>query len=104
MGGGPPSLGVVLRLFRMFDDFARWPVDPSGLTPHGVCLLWEPGLIWLHAVSDVAVGLAYFTIPLALAIIVKRQQDLVFKPVLVLFAAFIVLCGDLMQGMGPVPR
>ncbi len=77
----------------MFDNFARWLVDPSGLSPHGVCLLWEPGLIWLHAISDVAVGLAYFTIPLALAVIVKRRRDLVFRPVLVLFASFIVLCG-----------
>lgn len=77
----------------MLDDLARWLVDPSGLTPHGFCLLWEPGLIWLHAVSDGAIGVAYFTIPLALAVFVHRRRDLVFRPVFLLFAAFIVLCG-----------
>jgi signal transduction histidine kinase len=63
------------------------------LTPHGFCLLWEPGLIWLHAASDVAIGFAYFTIPLALGVFVSRRRDLVFKPVFLLFAAFIMLCG-----------
>jgi len=71
----------------------RWLIDPAGLTPHGFCLLWEPGMIWLHAVSDAVTGFAYFTIPLALAIFVRRRTDLVFRPVFVLFAAFIVLCG-----------
>jgi signal transduction histidine kinase len=77
----------------MLDQLARWLVDPSGLTPHGFCLLWQPGLIWLHAASDAAIGVAYFTIPLALAVFVHRRRDLVFRPVFVLFAAFIVLCG-----------
>jgi signal transduction histidine kinase len=77
----------------MMDELARWLVDPSGLTPHVFCLAWEPGLIWLHAVSDASIGIAYFTIPLALAILVHRRRDLLFKPVFLLFAAFIVLCG-----------
>ena len=77
----------------MLNELAGWLVDPSGLTPHGFCLLWEPGLIWLHAVSDGAIGIAYFTIPLALAVFVHRRRDLVFRPVFLLFAAFIVLCG-----------
>jgi signal transduction histidine kinase/CheY-like chemotaxis protein len=77
----------------MLDNIARWLFDPSGLTPHGFCLLWEPGLIWLHAASDLGIGIAYFTIPLALAVFVRRRRDLVFRPVFVLFAAFILLCG-----------
>lgn len=93
----------------MFEDLSRWLGDPSGLTPHGFCLLWDPGLIWLHAVSDAAIGLAYLTIPLALAVFVVRRNDLVFKPVFVLFAAFIVLCGtghwiDLLTIWFPVYR
>jgi signal transduction histidine kinase len=77
----------------MLDNLARWLVDPSGLTPHGFCLLWEPGLIWLHAIADGGIGIAYFTIPLALAVFVHRRRDLVFRPVFLLFAAFILLCG-----------
>lgn len=77
----------------MLDIFSNWLVDPSGLTPHGFCLLWEPWLIWTHALSDVAIGVAYFTIPAALAFLARRRRDLAFRPVFWLFAAFILLCG-----------
>jgi signal transduction histidine kinase/HPt (histidine-containing phosphotransfer) domain-containing protein len=77
----------------MLDTIQRWLFDPAGLSPHGFCLAWEPGLIWLHALSDVAIGSAYFTIPFALMVFVRKRQDLVFRPVFALFAAFIFLCG-----------
>ena len=48
-------------------SISEWLFNPSGLTPHGFCLLWAPGLIFLHAASDAVIGLAYFSIPLALA-------------------------------------
>jgi signal transduction histidine kinase/ActR/RegA family two-component response regulator len=68
-------------------------LDPSGLTPHGFCLLWEPGLLWLHAASDALIGIAYYSIPLALIYFVRRRTDLVFGWVFWLFAAFILACG-----------
>ncbi len=67
--------------------------DPPGLTPHGFCLLWEPGLIWLFAIADIATGISYFSIPLVLAKVARRRHDLIFKPVFWMFAAFILLCG-----------
>jgi hypothetical protein len=63
------------------------------LTPHGFCLLWEPALIWTYALSDAVIGLAYFSIPVALIIVARRRSDFVFRPLLWLFAAFILLCG-----------
>jgi signal transduction histidine kinase/CheY-like chemotaxis protein len=77
----------------MWNSFARLLTDPSGLTPHGFCLLWDPTLIWTYAVSDIGIGVAYFTIPLALAIFVQQRRDLVFRPIFWLFVAFILLCG-----------
>ena len=74
-------------------DISRWLFDPAGLTPHGFCLIWEPGLIWTHASADFFIGLAYFTIPVALAVFARRRRDLVYRPVIWLFAAFILLCG-----------
>jgi signal transduction histidine kinase len=67
--------------------------QPSGLTPHGFCLLWEPGLIWLHAASDAIIGLAYYSIPLALIQFVRRRGDVAFSWIFWLFAAFILACG-----------
>ena len=77
----------------MLDGLASWLSDPTRLTPRGFCLLWEPGLLWLHSISDAAIGLAYFSIPFALALIMRRRPDLVFRPVLGLLAAFIIFCG-----------
>jgi signal transduction histidine kinase/CheY-like chemotaxis protein len=78
---------------RPMSNLVGWLFDPSGLTPHGFCLLWEPGLIWTYALSDALIGLAYFSIPVALVIVARRRSDLVFRPLLWLFAAFILLCG-----------
>src|SRR5579871_2539629 len=77
----------------MSNPLSEWLFDSAGLTPHGFCLLWQPGLIWTYALSDAGIGLAYFSIPLALGVIARRRSDLVFRPVLLLFAAFILLCG-----------
>ncbi|HMK90665.1 MAG TPA: ATP-binding protein [Methylocystis sp.] len=77
----------------MLSAVSEWLFGAADLAPHGFCLLWEPRLIWLYAVSDAVIALAYFTIPLALIVIGKRRKDLIFRPVLWLFAAFILLCG-----------
>jgi signal transduction histidine kinase/ActR/RegA family two-component response regulator len=91
----------------MLSALSEWLFDTAGLAPHGYCLLWEPGLIWLYAISDTAIALAYFSIPLGLVILGKRRSDLVFRPLLWLFAAFILLCGathwlDLLTLWAPV--
>lgn len=70
-----------------------WLVYPVNLTPHGYCLLWAPGLIWLHAVSDTVIALAYFSIPLALIWFVHQRKDLEFRWVFLLFVCFIMACG-----------
>ncbi|MBK5264020.1 MAG: sensor histidine kinase [Alphaproteobacteria bacterium] len=71
----------------------NWLFNPTGLTPHGFCLLWSPGLIWLHAVSDIIIGLAYFSIPLALYWFVRQRSDLEYRWVFFLFVGFILACG-----------
>ena len=70
-----------------------WLIYPVNLTPHGYCLLWAPGLIWLHAVSDTIIALAYFSIPLALIWFVHQRKDLEFRWVFLLFVCFIMACG-----------
>ena len=65
----------------------------SQFTPHGFCLAWQPGLIWLEVASDLLIAAAYFSIPAALLVFLRRRRDLAFKPVFALFAAFIFACG-----------
>ena len=62
-------------------------------SPHGICLLWEPELIWLHVASDAIIAVAYFSIPFALGIFVSRRRDLEFGWVVWAFALFITACG-----------
>jgi two-component sensor histidine kinase len=71
----------------------NWLLNPSGLTAHGFCLSWAPGLIAVHAGSDAVIGLAYYSIPLAIAVVVRERKDLEFRWVAYLFAAFILACG-----------
>jgi PAS domain S-box-containing protein len=77
----------------MLGGLARWLFDPSGLTPRGFCLLWEPGLLWLNALADLGIGSAYFAISLALFSIIRRRSDVKFRPMVLLFATFVLLCG-----------
>lgn len=65
----------------------------DGLLPHGQCILWTPGLVWLHVVSDTLIAISYYSIPLALLYFVRKRRDLPFNWMFVLFAAFIVGCG-----------
>jgi PAS domain S-box-containing protein len=65
----------------------------NGFSPHGFCLLWDPAITSLNVVSDVLIGIAYFSIPLALLYFVRKREDLVFGWVFGLFAAFILACG-----------
>jgi PAS domain S-box-containing protein len=68
-------------------------LDSSMFSPHGICLLWEPELIWLHVVSDALIAMAYFSIPFALAIFVSKRRDLKFGWVYWAFGIFILACG-----------
>ena len=43
--------------------------------PHGWCYRWQPGLVWLHVVSDLLIALAYYFIPFALVYIVRRLKE-----------------------------
>lgn len=61
--------------------------------PHGHCFLWQPGLLWLHILSDVLIALAYFSIPLILVYFVRQREDVPFKGIFILFSLFIFSCG-----------
>ncbi|MCF8479775.1 MAG: PAS domain-containing protein [Rhodospirillum sp.] len=63
--------------------------------PHGQCLSWDGPLVALHATSEVLIALAYFAIPIAITVFVRRRGDLEPAQIRVaaLFCAFILACG-----------
>jgi len=75
----------MVSLAALFED--------GGLTPHGFCLAWDPLLIGLHVVSDSIIALSYYSIPLALGLLLLRRRDMAFSWMGWLFAIFILACG-----------
>jgi len=65
----------------------------SMLTPHGACLLWRPELIWLNAVSDAMLAIAFFSTAFVLGYFLWRRRDLTFRAVFGAFAVFVAVCG-----------
>jgi PAS domain S-box-containing protein len=65
----------------------------DGFMPHGMCYLWQPGVLGLHIASDLLITLSYFSIPFTLLYFVRRRRDLEFNWMFVCFAVFIVACG-----------
>ncbi|MGB3266854.1 MAG: PAS domain S-box protein [Microcoleus sp.] len=61
--------------------------------PHGHCYLWQRELVGLHIVSDFAIALAYYSIPVSLIYVVIQRKNLPFRNIFWLFAAFILSCG-----------
>jgi len=66
----------------------------STLIPHGACLLWTSELIWLSAISDALVAIAFFTIAFVLGFYVwRRRRDVMFRSVFWGLAIFAAICG-----------
>ncbi len=61
--------------------------------PHGYCYLWQPGLLWLHLISDSVITLSYYSIPIGLVWFVQKRRDVPFNWMFWLFAIFIAGCG-----------
>ena len=76
----------------MFDFFSNL-LAPSNFMPHGQCYLWSPDVLWLNVGADLLIALSYFTIPIVLFYFIQRAQQVPFRWVFALFAAFIFCCG-----------
>jgi signal transduction histidine kinase/CheY-like chemotaxis protein len=58
-----------------------------------MCYLWEPGVLWLHVISDLLIAAAYYAIPVLLFSFTRRRPDIGFKWIFVAFGLFILACG-----------
>ena len=74
-------------------DLLDYLFGAASFMPHGYCLLWRPDLVALHAVADALTAAAYFAIPCAILVFLRRRGDLHYPWIAGLFAAFILACG-----------
>lgn len=61
--------------------------------PHGMCYVWRADILWLHVLSDTAIAIAYFSIPIALYHFLRRRPQTPFRGVVIMFTLFIFACG-----------
>jgi len=72
-----------------------WLFSSPGFMPHGHCYLWQPATLWLNVGADGLIASAYFAIPFALYYLVReRRAEIPYPGILLMFAAFILLCGS----------
>jgi len=74
-------------------DFFKDLFSSDGFMPHGHCYLWNPGLIWLHVISDALIALSYTSIPFTLYYFSRKRRDIPFNWMFLCFALFIIACG-----------
>ena len=60
---------------------------------HGYCFLWDQRLVWLHAISGILTGLAYFSIPISMVYFLFKRRDFPFTRTAVVFALIFFSCG-----------
>jgi signal transduction histidine kinase len=65
-------------------------LDMSTLTPHGDCLQWQPGLIWLNVVSDAVLGCASFALAVMLVVFLLRRHGDMLRIFIALFGSLAV--------------
>ena len=67
--------------------------DTSGFPRRWECGQWSEALGWLHILSDLAIFLAYVSIPLTIGYFLYRRREFVFHSLFNVFAAFVLCCG-----------
>src|SRR5262245_30175622 len=61
--------------------------------PHGHGYLWMSELVWLHAVTDALIALAYYVLLIILVYCVGKRRDWPWLWMFLLFGAYTIACG-----------
>ena len=65
----------------------------GGFMPRWICGQWSETLGWLYITANIAIGLAYLSIPFFLYKFVKKRKEKIFNRVFICFILFIFFCG-----------
>lgn len=71
-----------------------WLFDTSEFVTRSNCGNWDPWLIFFYQYGNLAIAISYFWIPVCILILYRRKRKSLPKSwILIMFAAFIFLCG-----------
>lgn len=73
--------------------FGLNPLSTDGFPQRWYCGEWPEWLGWTHIISDLTIFVSYQLIPVFAIIYLRKKKNISFTPLLLLFGAFICLCG-----------
>ena len=82
-----------LPITKQITHFFTKLFSTDGFPARWHCGNWTNFHGWLYIASDLGIWAAYFTIPLLLLRVMARRKDIPFNGVILLFLAFVLLCG-----------
>ncbi|RYY28655.1 MAG: hypothetical protein EOP41_03035 [Sphingobacteriaceae bacterium] len=91
----PPHNGATSQLTtgQQLTEFFSKLFSADGFPARWHCGNWTDFHGWLYIVSDLGIWAAYFTIPILLLRVIIKRKDIPFNGVILLFLAFVFLCG-----------
>ena len=88
------GLGAVAATLLLFPGTVTSLLRADQFMPHATCYLRNPGVIFLHVSSDLAIGFAYVSISTTLGYLVyKARAKIPFHWMFLAFGLFIITCG-----------
>lgn len=80
-------------VMHQFTDFFRKIFNTEDFPARWHCGNWSDFHGWLYIISDLAIWTAYFAIPFFLIRLLIKRKDIPLNGVIILFLAFVFLCG-----------
>ncbi|AQR73434.1 response regulator [Sphingomonas sp. LM7] len=68
-------------------------LSTGSYAPHGASMAWRSDLLWGNTAADAVLALAYFSISLGLAVLIRRRRDFAFGWMFWCFALFLMAGG-----------
>ena len=87
---------ILAALPALFIAVVVWRVGAAALyfMPHGECVFWGKGILSVYVVSNAVIAIAYFSIPVSLVVMLRKEKQYLFDVHIVAgFAVFILFCG-----------
>lgn len=67
--------------------------NSGGFMPRWICGQWSETLGWLYIMANIAIGVAYLSIPIFLYKFLKKRKEKIYNRVFICFILFIFFCG-----------
>ena len=79
----------------MMPELFNYNLTSNLFFSQGDCYDWKLALVWLHLVGNLAVALAFYSIPPLLIYEVRKHKDLLLPPKFWWLNAFVISCGTI---------